>query len=83
MNLTENQVKRLRPLLIKLVNEVKQEIGMDDTKYNEWNDAKQSILKIGSSRDYNFMNKSDRTEIKNHILAITKIVDGYRDTYNR
>lgn len=33
MNLTENQVKRLKPLLIKLVNEVKMELNeVDDDK---------------------------------------------------
>ena len=41
MNLTEQQVKKLKPLLTKLVNEVKQELnedwrGQELSKFEKW-----------------------------------------------
>lgn len=37
MNLTEQQIKKLKPLLIKLVNEVKRELK--EEPLNRWDDA--------------------------------------------
>lgn len=83
MNLTENQVKRLRPLLTKLVNEVKQELK-EETKQLDVNELKviakfvnslSAVPHLSYSTNDAFIKQKER-EISEIRIAIMNYVEG-------